>query len=117
MKNYLIKTLNGMALGLFSSLIIGLILKQIGDLSSIEQLSLFGRTAQFMMGPAIGAAVAHAIGAGPLVIFASLVTGAMGNETVTINLYFCINLYRNIDLIDRIPFASCKRCKLSVNCF
>ncbi len=86
MKNYLIKTLNGMALGLFSSLIIGLILKQIGDLSSIEQLSLFGRTAQFMMGPAIGAAVAHAIGAGPLVIFASLVTGAMGNETVTINL-------------------------------
>ena len=82
MKNYLIKTLNGMALGLFSSLIIGLILKQIGDLSSIEQLSLFGRTAQFMMGPAIGAAVAHAIGAGPLVIFASLVTGAIGAGTV-----------------------------------
>ena len=71
-----------MALGLFSSLIIGLILKQIGDLTSISALSTFGRTAQFMMGPAIGAAVAHAIGAGPLVIFASLVTGAMGAGTV-----------------------------------
>lgn len=84
MKNYLIKTLNGMALGLFSSLIIGLILKQIGDLSGFVPLATFGRTAQLLMGPAIGAAVAHSLGAGPLVIFASIATGAIGAGTINI---------------------------------
>jgi len=83
-KNYFVKTLNGMALGLFASLIIGLILKQIGDLSSISQLSTFGRTAQLLMGPAIGAAVASSLGAGPLVVFASLATGAIGAGSIMI---------------------------------
>lgn len=77
-RDYLIKTLNGMALGLFGSLIIGLILKQIGDFTGLSQLVVFGRTAQFMMGPAIGAAVAYSVGASPLGIFASLVAGAIG---------------------------------------
>ena len=38
MKNFFIKSLNGMAFGLFSSLIVGLILKQIGTLFNIEFL-------------------------------------------------------------------------------
>lgn len=84
MKNYLIKTLNAMAVGLFSSLIIGLILKQLGDLSGSQMLITFGRTAQFLMGPAIGAAVAQSLGAGPLVIVASLVTGAAGAGSIQI---------------------------------
>lgn len=84
MKNYLVKTLNGMALGLFSSLIIGLILKQIGDISGLPYLSQFGRTAQLLMGPAIGAAVANSLGAPPLVIFASLATGALGAGSIVI---------------------------------
>lgn len=82
MREYLTKTLNGMALGLFSSLIIGLILKQIGDLLGFEDLVLFGKIAQYMMGPAIGAGVAYSLGAPPLVIFASLITGAIGAGTV-----------------------------------
>ncbi|SCZ79239.1 PTS transporter subunit IIC [Acidaminobacter hydrogenoformans] len=81
-RDYLIKTLNGMALGLFSSLIIGLILKQIGDYGGIEALTTFGRVAQFMMGPAIGGAVAYSVGAKPLGIFASMVAGAVGAGTV-----------------------------------
>ncbi|WFD10310.1 PTS transporter subunit IIC [Tepidibacter hydrothermalis] len=84
MREYLTKTLNGMALGLFSSLIIGLILKQIGDLSGFENVVLFGKIAQYMMGPAIGAGVAYSLGAPPLVIFASLITGAIGAGTVNI---------------------------------
>lgn len=71
-----------MALGLFSSLIIGLILKQIGDLTGIQNLVLFGKTAQYLMGPAIGAGIAYSIGAPPLVIFASIVTGAAGAGTI-----------------------------------
>ncbi|MGB3365980.1 MAG: PTS sugar transporter subunit IIC [Acidaminobacteraceae bacterium] len=81
-KGYMIKTLNGMALGLFSSLIIGLILKQAGDLLGISMLVNFGQIAQFMMGPAIGAAVAYSVGAKPLGIFASIVCGAIGAGSI-----------------------------------
>ena len=81
-REYITKALNGMALGLFASLIIGLILKQIGDFTGLEKLIDLGRVAQFMMGPAIGAAVAHSLGAPPLGIFASLVAGTIGAGTI-----------------------------------
>jgi len=81
-REYLIKTLNGMALGLFGSLIIGLILKQIGDFAGIDQLVTYGRIAQYMMGPAIGGAVAYSVNASPLGIFASIVAGAIGAGTL-----------------------------------
>ncbi len=81
-RDYITQALNGMALGLFSSLIIGLILKQIGDYSHIEMVSKFGRVAQFMMGPAIGAGVAFSVKAPPLGVFASIVTGAIGAGTI-----------------------------------
>lgn len=84
-KEYITKALNGMALGLFSSLIIGLILKQIGEQLNITFLVSFGQVAQFLMGPAIGAGVAHAIGAPSLAILASLATGAIGANTIFLN--------------------------------
>lgn len=81
-RGYLTKTLNGMALGLFSSLIIGLILKQIGEIAGITTLANFGKFAQAMMGPAIGAAVAYSVKASPLGIFASLVAGTIGAGSI-----------------------------------
>ncbi|EHL17074.1 hypothetical protein HMPREF9630_01757 [Peptoanaerobacter stomatis] len=81
-KNYFIKTLNGMALGLFSSLIIGLILKQLGEILNHQMLILFGKTAQLMMAPAIGVGVAYSLSCPPLVIFASLVTGIFGGGSI-----------------------------------
>ncbi|MBP6332712.1 MAG: PTS sugar transporter subunit IIC [Aminivibrio sp.] len=81
LRGYLIKVSNGMALGLFSSLIIGLILRQCGQLLSFPHLEHFGRVAQLLMGPAIGAGVAFAVGAPPLGIFSSLVAGAVGAGT------------------------------------
>lgn len=84
-KDYLIKVFNGMALGLFSSLIIGLIIKQLGTLLHIQAVITFGQFAQYMMGPAIGAGVAYSVGASPLAIFASVVTGAIGAGTITLN--------------------------------
>jgi uncharacterized membrane protein len=83
-KEYIIQALNGMALGLFSSLIIGLILKQIGDYAHIDSLVLFGKVAQMLMGPAIGAGVAFSVKAPPLGVFASIITGAIGAGTVKI---------------------------------
>lgn len=82
--NYAIKVLNGMAQGLFASLLIGLIIRQLGTLLDIEILISFGSIAQSLMGPAIGAAVAYSVGAPPLGIFASVVVGAIGAGTFTL---------------------------------
>ena len=72
-----------MALGLFSSLLIGLIIKQIGTLFDLDLLINFGNLAQKLMGPAIGAGVAYSVGAPPLGIFASVVSGAIGAGSIS----------------------------------
>lgn len=82
-RNYLVKVLDGMALGLFSSLLIGLIIKQLGILLQIEFFIEFGNIAQKLMGPAIGAGVAYSVKAPPLGIFASIVAGAIGAGSIT----------------------------------
>lgn len=84
-KQYIIDVLNGMALGLFASLIIGLILKQIGVYTHWPLLAQFGQIAQYMMGPAIGAGVAYAVKASPLGIFASLIVGALGAGSISLS--------------------------------
>jgi uncharacterized membrane protein len=56
--------------------------KQVGEKLSIPLLVEFGKIAQFMMGPAIGAAVAFGVKAPVLSIFSSLVTGSLGAQTL-----------------------------------
>jgi uncharacterized membrane protein len=79
-----IRVLNGMAQGLFASLIIGLIIKQIGHYSHLVILEQFGQIAQYLTGPAIGVGVALAVGAPPLGILCSAVTGAIGAGTIVL---------------------------------
>lgn len=81
-QGYIVKVLNGMAQGLFSSLLIGLIIKQIGLIGGFPTLVNFGDVAQSLMGPAIGAGVAYSIGAPALAIFAALIAGAIGAGSV-----------------------------------
>lgn len=82
-KTYLVKVTNGMALGLFSSLLIGLIIKQIGSLIGNDMLINFGNIAQKLMGPAIGAGVAYSVNAPGLGIFSSVVVGAIGAGSIS----------------------------------
>lgn len=84
MKSYIVKVLNGMALGLFSSLIIGLILKQVGNLTGLAWLINFGDIAQKLMSPAIGAGVAYSLNAPGLVIFSSMIAGAIGGGSINV---------------------------------
>ena len=77
-QRYFIDALGAMALGLFASLIVGLILKVIGEKTGLDFLVRFGIEAMGMMGPAIGVAVAFGLKAPPLVLFASTVTGMAG---------------------------------------
>ncbi|MCM3619500.1 PTS sugar transporter subunit IIC [Sutcliffiella horikoshii] len=77
---YLIDGLSYMALGLFSSLIIGLIIKTVGDQLGWTLFTDMGVLAMGLMGPAIGAAVAYGLKAPPLVLFATVIAGAAGAQ-------------------------------------
>lgn len=85
-KRYVQEALSAMGLGLFASLLIGLIVKTLGEQTAVlfgeNGVSAFlveiGGLAMSMMGPAIGVAVAHALKAPPLVLFSSAVTGYLG---------------------------------------
>ena len=85
-KRYLQDALSAMALGLFGSLLIGVIFDTLGT----QTANLFGDNAvsafcveivgiaKTYMGAAIGVAVAWSLKAPPLVLFTSVVTGMMG---------------------------------------
>lgn len=79
-QRYLIDALGSMALGLFSSLLIGTIMKTVGEGLNIPFLvDTIWPICRDMTGAAIGVAAAYALKASPLVLFASAVTGAAGN--------------------------------------
>ncbi|MGD1816989.1 MAG: PTS transporter subunit IIC [Pleomorphochaeta sp.] len=79
--DYIIDALNGMAQGLFASLIIGLIIKQFGTYLNLPILVNFGSVAQYLTGPAIGLGVALFIGAPKLGVLSAAVAGAIGAGT------------------------------------
>ncbi|PAV30555.1 PTS sugar transporter subunit IIC [Virgibacillus profundi] len=88
-KDYLITALSYMALGLFSSLIIGLIIKTAGEEIVINfapgiaeafiEMGAFAMETK-IMGGAIGVAIAYGLKAPPLVLFSALFAGAFGAE-------------------------------------
>ena len=82
-----VRILNGMAQGLFASLIIGLIIKQIGTYAGLDVLVSIGQIAQYFTGPARGVGVASAAGAPPLAVFASAIAGAVGAGTFDMATY------------------------------
>ena len=78
---YFIHGLNGMALGLFCTLIVGLIIKQVGsfiggDIGTF--IVSIGTVASICTGAVIGIGVAYSMGAPRLVILSSALTGLMG---------------------------------------
>lgn len=77
-KTYLITALSYMALGLFSSLIVGLIVATAGEQLHIPLLAEMGSLAQSLAGPAIGVAIAYGLEAPKFVVFASIISGAAG---------------------------------------
>lgn len=73
-----------MALGLFSTLIVGLIVETLGhSLNTYFDTSLMieiGGLSQKLTGAGVGVAVSYGLGASPLVIFSTAVTGMYGYE-------------------------------------
>ncbi len=80
-KRWFVNAMSAMALGLFSSLIIGLIISQLGKIPGLDFLLPFAdiiSAASPVVGGAIGASIAAGLKARPLVIFSCVAAGAFG---------------------------------------
>ena len=82
LKAYFVDALSYMALGLFSSLLIGLIIKTLGQQLHITSFVEMGQFAMDpkIVGAAIGVAVAYSLKAPPLVLFSAVFAGAFGGS-------------------------------------
>ena len=77
-RSYVSSILSAMAKGLFATLIMGTIIRQVGIITDVEILRQLGQAAMFLMGPAIGSAVAAERQAKTFTVLAAGVAGAIG---------------------------------------
>ena len=86
MKRWFIDGFSGMALGLFCTLLIGLIIKQIGVLiggTVGDLLFSLGVVSSSLMGAGIGVGVARSLKADRLLLYSAIVAGMMGAHAKT----------------------------------
>lgn len=82
-KRYFVDAMSYMALGLFSSLIVGLIITQLSKIPHLEILGTFSEVlaaSSPVVGAAIGAAIAYGLKSKPLVVFSCVAVGAFGYQ-------------------------------------
>ncbi|MBQ3575654.1 MAG: PTS sugar transporter subunit IIC [Clostridia bacterium] len=82
-KRYLIDALSAMGMGLFASLIIGLIISQLSKIPFLNFLEPFGAVVSAsspVVGAAIGVAVGHGLKVAPLAVFSCAAAGAFGYQ-------------------------------------
>ena len=77
-QKYFIDAFTGMALGLFVTLIAGLIISQIGGWLQLPVLVAIGKLASVLMGAGIGVGIAYYLKAPTLVMLSCLVAGMLG---------------------------------------
>jgi uncharacterized membrane protein len=78
-KVYFVDAMGAMALGLFASLLIGTIFSTLASYTHLELFNTIATYAKAATGMAIGVAIAHKLGAHPLVIYSAAAVGAMSN--------------------------------------
>ena len=79
LKKYFVTAMGAMAQGLFATLLIGTIIKTVGQYTGLDFLVDIAAFASGATGMAIGVAIAISLKADMLVILSSAVVGAMGN--------------------------------------
>lgn len=78
-KAYFLDAMSAMALGLFSSLLIGTIFSTIFDWTGLELFKTIADYAKNATGAALGVAIAYALKAPPFVLFSAATVGIAGN--------------------------------------
>lgn len=82
-KKYIVEALSHMALGLFCSLILGLIISQISKIPGLDGLKFIAdalSASSPLVGACIGLAIANGMKYAPLVTISSAITGALGYQ-------------------------------------
>ena len=80
-RKYIVEALSHMALGLFCSLILGLIIGQISKIPGLDFLGFVSEALSAtspLVGACIGLAIADGMSCAPLVMISSAITGALG---------------------------------------
>ncbi|WP_367305166.1 PTS sugar transporter subunit IIC [Macrococcus equipercicus] len=72
----------GISAAILVSLGIGLLLKSIGGLTGLDLLLTIGTVATLLMAPALGAAIAHSLGANSLTVVSAMIAAAVGASAV-----------------------------------
>ena len=85
-QRYLIEALGAMAQGLFASLLIGTIIKTLGQQLGMEFLIEVGGYASAMSGAAMAVAIGYALKAPPLVLFSLVTVGYAANALGSVTL-------------------------------
>lgn len=80
--DYFIKTLNGMAYGLFSTLIIGVIFRQIGELTGLAFFAELYTILASLMGIGIGIGVAHSLNLTGLKLIVGAIAGGIASKVI-----------------------------------
>ena len=78
-QRYLIEALGAMAQGLFASLLIGTIIKTLGQQTGLDMLVDLGGYATAMSGPAMACAIGWALHCPPLALFSLITVGYSAN--------------------------------------
>ena len=78
-KNNLMKTTNGMAIGLFGTLILGTIIDLFGKIPHFEAILAFSTVIKGLMGAGIGLGVALSLKRNGVTVVASMAAGMIGN--------------------------------------
>lgn len=78
-KNYFATVFDGMAKGLFATLIVGVILEQFGTMLNIPLLNTIGQTAKYLTGAGIGVGVATNRKSGYFTLLCAMVAGVIGS--------------------------------------
>ena len=78
-KRYFVDALGAMAQGLFCSLLIGTILKTLGQQIGMDVLTDIGSYAMAVSGPAMAVAIGYALKASPMVLFSLVAVGWAAN--------------------------------------
>ena len=79
-KRYGVDALGAMAQGLFASLLIGTIIKTLGQQLGLEALVTVGDYANAMAGPAMAVSIGYALHCPPLVLFSLITVGSAANS-------------------------------------
>ena len=83
-RKYIVDALSHMAMGLFCSLILGLIIGQIAKIPGLDFLTFIAdalSSSSPLVGACIGLAIAYGMSCAPLVMISSAITGALGYQS------------------------------------